>query len=270
MTMLKQRGMGLGVETPATMSRDSQAGAGLTVEVLYPEFGNQAGANGNEMYLRACLPGARFVDTQYDDEPAFARERVSLVVMGGMSEFQQEIVIKRLRPWRDALAACVERGVPMLFCGNAPEILGRAIIHPDGSRVEGLGILDCVARQETPKRITGLFAGVFEPGEGAAPIRIAGFKAQFTQVEGDNARCGFCAVKNGFGLAEGGTVEGYRKRNLIATWLIGPVLPENPPLTRWLLDAMGAAAAPLAFEDVAMRAYEARVKAAFAPGAEMV
>ena len=35
--------------------------ANTVVEVLYPEFGNQAGDNGNEMYLRACLPDATFV-----------------------------------------------------------------------------------------------------------------------------------------------------------------------------------------------------------------
>ena len=36
--------------------------AGKTVvEVLYPEYANQAGDNGNAMYLRACLPDATFV-----------------------------------------------------------------------------------------------------------------------------------------------------------------------------------------------------------------
>ena len=38
--------------------------AGKTiVEVLYPEYANQAGDNGNAMYLRACLPDATFVET---------------------------------------------------------------------------------------------------------------------------------------------------------------------------------------------------------------
>ena len=41
--------------------------ANTVVEVLYPEFGNQAGDNGNEMYLRACLPDATFVHTSYGD-----------------------------------------------------------------------------------------------------------------------------------------------------------------------------------------------------------
>lgn len=37
--------------------------ADTTIEVLFPEFGNQGGDNGNEMYLRACLPDARFIHT---------------------------------------------------------------------------------------------------------------------------------------------------------------------------------------------------------------
>ena len=47
--------------------------AGKTVvEVLYPEYANQAGDNGNAMYLRACLPDATFVETSHDDVPYFA------------------------------------------------------------------------------------------------------------------------------------------------------------------------------------------------------
>ena len=34
------------------------ANAKTVIEVLYPEYANQAGDNGNAMYLRACLPDA--------------------------------------------------------------------------------------------------------------------------------------------------------------------------------------------------------------------
>jgi len=56
------------------------------IEVLYPEFGNQAGDNGNEMYLRACLPDATFVHTSYGDTPYLADKVPSLVLMCGMTE----------------------------------------------------------------------------------------------------------------------------------------------------------------------------------------
>ena len=238
----------------------------LRVEVLYPEFGYQGGANGNELYLRACLPGAEFVDTEGDDEPAFSRGDVSLVVMGGMSEVQVELVIERLRPYRDRLEELVEAGVPMFFCGNAGEVLCRKIVHADGTEVTGLGILDGVARQMTPRRFNDIFAGVFEPGEGAAPIKLGGFKSQFTQIESGPGAQALCSVAAGYGHALGSAGEGFRRGNLIATWMLGPVLAENPPLTRWLLDTAGMAACPLAFEDVAMAAYDLRMADMFKPG----
>ena len=31
------------------------------IEILYPEYGNQGGDNGNALYLEACLPKENFV-----------------------------------------------------------------------------------------------------------------------------------------------------------------------------------------------------------------
>ena len=81
------------------------------VEVLYPEYANQAGDNGNAMYLRACLPDATFVETSHDDVPYFAEHVPSLVLLCGMSEAQQEKTIELLMPYRDFLprAAAMRR-----------------------------------------------------------------------------------------------------------------------------------------------------------------
>ena len=47
--------------------------AQTTVEILYPEFGNQAGDNGNAMYLRACLSHATFIETAFGKVPRLPR-----------------------------------------------------------------------------------------------------------------------------------------------------------------------------------------------------
>lgn len=238
----------------------------MRVEVLYPEFGYQGGANGNEMYLRACLPDAEFIETSGAAAPAFAQGDISLILMGGMSERQVELVIQRLMPYRERLEELVECGVPMFFCGNAGEALCRTIVHPDGSEVAGLGLIDAVVRQKTPQRFNDIFAGVFEPGEGSEPIKLGGFKSQFTQIEPGGGTEALCRVEAGYGHGVGSVWEGFRRKNLLALWMLGPVLPENPPLARWLLDTAGAADAPLAFERVAMSAYELRIADMFKPG----
>ena len=159
--------------------------AGKTiVEVLYPEYANQAGDNGNAMYLRACLPDATFVETSHDDVPYFAEHVPSLVLLCGMSEAQQEKTIELLMPYRDRLNELVDAGVPMLFTGSAPEVLGSKIVNPDGSEVCGLGILDFVTHRNMPERYHDVVIGDFVPAFGQQPIKVVGFKIQFTQVEG--------------------------------------------------------------------------------------
>jgi len=32
------------------------------IEILYPEYGNQGGDNGNALYLEACLPKENFIN----------------------------------------------------------------------------------------------------------------------------------------------------------------------------------------------------------------
>ena len=244
--------------------------ARTTIEVLYPEFGNQAGDNGNAMYLRACLPEAEFIETPFGSAPAFStRDDIDLVLLCGMTERQQERVLDELRPLAARIASLADAGTPMLFTGNAAELLGRVIVRPDGLEIEALGLFDIVTRQLTPKRFTGVGLGAFMPSPGDDPIDIVGFKMQFTQMEGDNSDTCFCKLRQGFGLNEHSLFEGLRRGNLIATWFLGPLLPVNPPFTRWLLDTMGEADAELAYADVALRAYRQRVKDFATPGMDI-
>lgn len=241
--------------------------AGKTVvEVLYPEYANQAGDNGNAMYLRACLPDATFVETSHDDVPYFAEHVPSLVLLCGMSEAQQEKTIELLMPYRDRLSELVDAGVPMLFTGSAPEVLGSKIVNPNGSEVCGLGILDFVTHRNMPERYHDVVIGDFVPAPGQKPIKVVGFKIQFTQVEGHNQAGFFCHDEVGFGLNKGTKLEGFRKNNLMATWLIGPLLPLNPDFTRFLLDLMGRTDASLAFEEDVRAAYRERLKTFRLPG----
>jgi len=170
------------------------------IEVLYPEFGNQAGDNGNEMYLRACLPDATFVHTSYGDTPYLADKVPSLVLMCGMTELQQDIAARGLAPYRDRLAELIDAGVPMLFTGSAAEVLGTSITNPDGTSVEGLGILDFVTHRNMPKRYLDVVVGTFVPAPGEKPIEVVGFKIQFTLMEGRNESSFFLSDEVGFGL----------------------------------------------------------------------
>ena len=54
--------------------------------------------------------------------------------------------------------------------------------------------------------------------------------------------------------------EGVRQKNFFGTYLLGPLLIDNPPFTKYLLQCMGVQEPALAFEAAAQSAYDARLK----------
>ena len=224
----------------------------MTIEILYPELGNLFGDTGNVRFLKACLPEAEFVETHLTDTPAFVNQRVDLIYMGPMSESAQIKVIEALTPYKQRLQELIEQDLPMLFIGNACEVLCEGIETPNGT-VKGLGILPYTAKQEMIKRYNGLTMGEFEG------MTLLGFRSQFTFGYGDNRQSGFIKVTRGAGLNPQSEYEGFRLHNLIATYLLGPILVINPAFTHWLFEVMGCDR-PLPFEEDLQKAYEIRLK----------
>ncbi|MBR6549559.1 MAG: hypothetical protein IKT68_08475 [Clostridia bacterium] len=224
----------------------------MTIEILYPELGNLFGDSGNPRFLKACLPEATFVETHLTDTPAFVDQRVDLIYMGPMSESAQIKVIEALTPYKQRLTDWIEQDLPMLFIGNACEVLCEGIETPNGT-VKGLGILPYTAKQEMIKRYNGLTMGEFDG------MTLLGFRSQFTFGYSDNKQNGFLRVTRGFGLNPTAEYEGFRLHNLIATYLLGPILVINPAFTHWLLGVMGCDR-PLPFEEELQKAYEIRLK----------
>ena len=104
------------------------------------------------------------------------------------------------------------------------------------------------------KRYNSLYLGKF------SGMDIVGFKGQFTHSYGDNSDCYFIETTRGDGLNPGSRYEGIRKNNLFSTYIIGPVLPLNPPLAKYFMNLMGVDNPQLVFEAECFDAYNTRVK----------
>ena len=224
----------------------------MKIEILFPEFCNLFGDSGNVRFLKQCLPDAQFIETPITASPAFAKETVDFIYMGPMSEKAQIKVIAALSPYKERLQSLIEQNIPMLFIGNACEVLCQTIETPTAP-IEGLGILPYIAKQEMIKRYNGLTMGTFEN------LTIMGFRSQFTFGYGDNEKTPFLKVIRGAGLHPQSQYEGFRIHNLIATYLLGPILVINPQFTHWLLGVMGCDR-PLPFEEDLEKAYAIRLK----------
>ena len=225
----------------------------MRVEVLFPEICNLSGDGMNIRYLRQCCPALEIVETGLKDRPAFPDGPVDLVYLGTATERGLELMVEALRPHREALLSRIDAGGLVLVTGNALDALGQYVTGDDGWRLDGLGILDTHAEYHMMDRHNSFFLGRFED------MDVVGFKSLFGHTYGaDDGVEPLFTVEKGVGRYPGAAVEGFRRNNLLATYLTGPLLVLNPPLTKWLLRQMGAPDT-LAFEADAMENYRKRV-----------
>mgnify|MGYP000291483280 FL=1 len=226
----------------------------LKIEILFPEFCNLYGDISNMKYLKKCLPNANFIETAFDEEPCFAKEKVNFIYLGPMTENMQEKVITKLKPYKERIEELIEENVIFLITGNAIEIFGKYIENEDGSKIEALGVFDIYAKRDMLHRHNSIFIGKWDN------IDIVGFKSQFTFAYGDNEENYFAKVEKGIGLNKESKLEGIMKNNFIGTYLIGPILILNPLFTKKLLEKMGVKEKSLAFEEDLKAAYNQRLE----------
>lgn len=226
----------------------------LKIEILFPEFCNLYGDISNMKYLKKCLPDANFIETAFDEEPCFVKERVNFIYLGPMTENMQEKVITKLKPYKERIEELIEENVIFLITGNAIEIFGKYIENEDGSKIESLGIFDTYAKRDMLHRHNSIFIGKWDN------IDIVGFKSQFTFAYGNNEEDYFAKVEKGIGLNKESKLEGIMKNNFIGTYLIGPILILNPLFTKKLLEKMGVKEKSLAFEEDLKAAYNQRLE----------
>ena len=231
----------------------------LTIEMLFPEIANLHGDNANIDYLAQCRPDARVIRTGLTDTPAFVSRPVDLVYLGPLTEHGQLTAIERLRPHRDRLEALIDGGTTMLFTHNALEVLGHRIRNDEmGYDVPGLGILETEATLAMLGRYSGKVMGIVPEAGGAHPV--VGYKSQFSMVAAPASLPGFLTAERGIGRDTTTAVEGVRRGGLIGTSLIGPLLVNNPHLTKGLLAHLDPDTEPvLAHEGLALAAYEQRL-----------
>lgn len=200
------------------------------------------------------MPEANFIETAFDEEPTFVKGHVDMIYLGPMTERMQEKVIRKLQIYRERIQELIEENVVFLLTGNAMEILGEYIQKEDGSQIEALKLFPIYSKRDMMHRHNSHFIGKFED------IDIVGFKSQFSMSYGDNEKNYFATVEKGIGLNSQSKLEGIRKNNLVATYVIGPILILNPLFTKKIIEMMGVRTPKIALAEDVMLAYQQRLK----------
>ncbi len=229
--------------------------ANVRIEVLFPEYCNLFGDSANVRYLQKTLPDAEFVFTKLDAEPKFLTEEMSLVYMGPMTENTQELVINKLKPYKNKLKEKIDSGLAFLFTGNALEVLGEYIDDGNGKKIEAVGLYPYHAKRDMFHRHNSEELVTF------GDMQIMGFKTQFTQCYPNEENFPWLfEIKKGMGMNLNTKGEGWKDHNFMGTYLVGPILPNNPNFCKYLLNLIGAKDAEPAFLSAAQAAYDKRLK----------
>ena len=202
----------------------------LKIAHLYPELLNLYGDRGNIISLKNRLIWrgieAEVIEYKLSDDIDFSD--IDIVFIGGGSDREQQLVCKRLHEIKNSLSEYVnDNGVVVTICGGY-QLLGKYYKIKD-EVVEGLNILDIYT--ETGKgRLIGnvvIKAELFDRP-------VVGFENHGGRTFINNHKpFGKVMYGNGNNGNDGG--EGVIYKNVIGTYLHGPLLPKNPHLCDYIL-----------------------------------
>lgn len=203
----------------------------LTIGHLYPDLLNLYGDTGNIQCLKKRLQW-RGIEAEVISFFSGSRvdfDRLDLVLLGGGPDREQELACRHLKEIRRDFESYVkEDGTVLAVCGGY-QLMGN-YYRTDVKTLEGLGILNINTEWE-PKRLVRNI--VLKSPLCSGPV--VGF-----ENHGGRSFIGehtpFGKVLCGYGNTENSGYEGVIYKNVIATYLHGPLLPKNPEVCDYLLE----------------------------------
>lgn len=202
----------------------------LTIGHLYPDLLNLYGDRGNiQCLMKRCQWRGIQAETkvfELDDPVGF--EGLDIVLLGGGSDREQMLVCQKLREIRGDFKAYVESGgVVIAICGGY-QLLGNYYKTEQGT-MEGLELVDMYTQQGEGRLISNIVlkSDLFD-------MPVVGFENHGGRTFiGKNKPLGKVLYGSGNDGASG--YEGVVYKNVIGTYLHGPLLPKNPQLADWLI-----------------------------------
>ena len=203
----------------------------ITIGHLYPDLLNLYGDRGNIQCLKKRCEWrgieAEVIPYELDDTICF--DDLDIVLLGGGSDREQMLVCEKLKEIQKDFKSYVENdGVVIAICGGY-QLLGH-YYKTDSGMIKGLELVDLVTEQGKGRLISNIVLKSdlftmpvvgFENHGGRTDIRGNRPLGKVLYGSGNDGKTGY---------------EGVVYRNVIGTYLHGPLLPKNPQLADYLIE----------------------------------
>ncbi len=202
----------------------------LTIGHLYPDLLNLYGDRGNIqcMKKRCEWRGIDVEIREYQLTDPIDFSGLDIVLLGGGSDREQQIVCTTLQNIRDDMKAYVEDGGSVIAVCGGYQLLGHYYETGEG-KMKGLSLVDLYTKQGSPRLISNV---VLKSED--FPYEITGFENHGGRTWiGENRPFG--RVVFGYGNNGEDKMEGILYKNVVGTYLHGPLLPKNPHVCDYLL-----------------------------------
>lgn len=159
-------------------------------------------------------------------------EDIDIFFWGGGQDQEQVAVSRDIAGEKgEALKAAIERGAALLSICGGYQLLGHGYQPHDGAFLPGIGLFDANSVAGENRFIGNVVIESEQFGT------LVGFEnhSGLTTLQGDSQPLGKVLVGHGNNGADGS--EGVLYKNAIGCYLHGALLPKNPQLTDWLLQA---------------------------------
>ena len=208
----------------------------LKILYLYPDILELYGDFGNIQVLKYRLEQRGFTATVVpysigDATPNF--NDYDIVFAGGGADQEQGILANDLLKYKDNIKQAVDNGVFFLLICGSYQLFGKYYKDVNGNTIPGLEVFDYYteAIQNRKKRCIGNI--VIHANLNGKETKVIGFENHGGQTFNIDTPLGDVLLGNGNKF--GDKKEGFFKKNVIATYLHGPLLSKNPELADYII-----------------------------------
>ena len=208
----------------------------LKILYLYPDMLELYGDYGNIQVLKYRLEsrGYSCVIDRYsleDIAPDFTK--YDLVFAGGGADIEQNILSNDLIKYKENIKQAIDEGVFFLLICGAYQLFGKYYKDVEGNIINGLEIFPYYteAIEDRKKRCIGNI--VIDVNLNGNSSKVIGFENHGGQTFDISSPFGKVLVGNGNKFND--EFEGFFQKNIIATYLHGPLLAKNPELADYII-----------------------------------